>query len=100
MANGIMLIGLSALEFLMFLFYRLQNHENEQCFSCRVVHIPDLMLSGVQVFFYDKLMATSYVIGSSQLPLPVQVGRTHTRAHAEQWRSQNAQKLRTSKGDY
>ena len=101
MAHYFKLMALSALEFLMFLFHRLQNHENEQCFSCRVVHIPDQLLSGVQVFFYDKLMATSYVIGSSQLPIPMQVGRRHTHARKKSnGVAITLKKLRTSKGDY
>ena len=37
------------------------------------MHVPEQLLSGVQVVYNDKLMASSYVIGSSQLPLPSQV---------------------------
>ncbi|XP_045165266.2 uncharacterized protein LOC123529117 isoform X2 [Mercenaria mercenaria] len=49
------------------------NHENEESFRCRIMHIPELLHSDVEVFFKQKLVATSQLIGSSQLPHPSQV---------------------------
>jgi len=47
---------------------RLLNHAQQLQFTCRVVHSIPLLMSAVQVFHADQMVAMSHLIGTDQLP--------------------------------
>ena len=50
---------------------RLLDNKGNVKFTCRVIHSLPLMMSAVQVFHLDKMVAVSHLIGTEQLPTPV-----------------------------
>ncbi|WAR25640.1 GRDP2-like protein [Mya arenaria] len=48
--------------------HKLVNHEGKHLFTCRVTHVPEMLHSGVEIYFRNKLVSSSRLIGSSQLP--------------------------------
>jgi len=47
-------------------------------FTCRVVHSIPLLMSAVQVFYTDQLVAVSHLIGTDQLPTSKMVSTSGT----------------------
>ena len=47
---------------------RLLNQSHQLQFTCRVIHSIPLLMSSVQVFHTDRMVAMSHLIGSDQLP--------------------------------
>ena len=63
--------------------FRFTNHETKEVFSCTVLHIPEMVYSQIEVFFYNKLVAVSRLIGSSLLP---NYGQVRQKRFAEPWK--------------
>jgi len=47
---------------------RLLNQAQQLQFTCRVIHSIPLLMSAVQVFHTDQMVAVSHLIGTDQLP--------------------------------
>ncbi|KAL3852091.1 hypothetical protein ACJMK2_015777 [Sinanodonta woodiana] len=56
--------------------HRLINHTGHVIFTCRITHSVPLLMSAIQVYYHDKMVAVAHLIGSDQLPLPTQVAKT------------------------
>lgn len=50
------------------------DHRDRQQFTCRIIHSLPLEMSAVQIFYHDKMVAVSHLIGNEQLPSKTQVG--------------------------
>lgn len=42
-------------------------------FTCRIIHSLPLLMSAVQVFYQDKMVAVAHLVGMDQLPTIDQV---------------------------
>ena len=58
---------------------RLFNHAHQLKFTCRVIHSVPLMMSAVQVYYMDEMVAVSHLIGTEQLPTDDMVSVTSHR---------------------
>lgn len=80
--------------------HRLTNHENEESFRCRIMHIPELLHSGVEIFLKQKLVTTAHLIGSSQLPSPSQVSIQDMTMAFDPELGERAMLIRNHSGDW
>ncbi|KAL4227035.1 hypothetical protein ACF0H5_015011 [Mactra antiquata] len=78
----------------------MNNHDGEETFRCRITHIPDHLHSGVEIFFHQKLVATSHLIGSSQLPRPSQVDQNNISLAFDPELGERAMLIRNHNGDW
>ncbi|KAH3883478.1 hypothetical protein DPMN_007435 [Dreissena polymorpha] len=53
--------------------HRLRGHDGQTEFTCRVVHSLPLLMSAVQIFQHDRMVAVAHLIGSDQIPKPDEV---------------------------
>jgi len=54
---------------------RLLDTAQQLKFTCRVVHSIPLLMSAVQVFYTEQMVAVSHLIGTDQLPTSKMVWR-------------------------
>jgi hypothetical protein len=54
------------------------DHRDRQQFTCRIIHSLPLEMSAVQIFYHDKMVTVSHLIGNEQLPSKTQVGQAAT----------------------
>jgi hypothetical protein len=57
--------------------YSILDHRSKQQFTCRIIHSLPLQMSAVQIFYKDKMVAVSHLIGSEQLPARTQARPTN-----------------------
>lgn len=53
--------------------YSIIDYKGRQQMTCRIIHSLPLAMSVVQIFYYDKMVAVSHLIGCEQLPIRTQV---------------------------
>ena len=64
---------LENVEHVEYVCFRLKNHKHSTVFTVRVAHSLPLMMSAIQIFNKDKMVAVSQLIGAEQLPTKTQV---------------------------
>ncbi|XP_059140779.1 uncharacterized protein LOC131928710 [Physella acuta] len=52
--------------------HKVTNHRGVPLFTCRLIHSQPLLQSAVHVFYQDKMVAVGHLVGTDQLPTPIQ----------------------------